>query len=296
MRADMGLRKLSSILIGFTALFSLGLGQSPLHAEPLTASSKIPPLPESRGSGPALGSEQVTPYTVVGEKKFSNYKVEIQQRMTVAKFPRVESMKVRIIPNEGGSVTTFTGTWVNFDPKAFVIDWQGKPLDLDGDGIEDLVLQNYSGGGHCCYNYVIYSLAKPLHKLGDLPMRDCGEKISFEDLNGDKKLELLSCNPDFIYLGDQPYSESPFPPAIYTLKNGQYRRADREFKQVFLDDIQEQREALSKAYRPANVLQIVADYLVLGEEATAWKEFDALYQGADKEKIRQQLLRLVSPR
>lgn len=245
-------------------------------------------LPESAPSGP-VGTEQVTPYTVVKEKQFPNYKVEIQQRMTIAKFPRVESMKARIIPSGGGSVTQYTGVWLNPDPKAFVIGWEGGPLDLDGDGFEDLLLQNYSGGVHCCYNYVIYSLSKPLKKLGDIPMKDCGEKISLDDLNNDKKQEIISCNPDFTYLGDQPYAESPFPPAIYTLKNGQYVRADQEFRQVFLDDIQSQRDALAKTYRSANALQIVADYMVLGDDAQAWKEFDSLYKGPDKEKIRKQL-------
>lgn len=236
------------------------------------------------------GLESVTPYEVVREKKLTNYKVEIQQRKTTGKYPRVESMKARIIPNDGGSVTHYTGTWLTPDPRSFIVGWKGGMLDLDGDGVEDLLLQNYSGGGHCCYNYVIYSLSKPLQKLADLPMKDCGEKIGLEDLNGDKKMEIISCNPDFSYLGDQPYSESPFPPAIYALKGGTYQRADAEFRQVFLSDIQAQRESLAKGYRPANALQIVTDYLILGEDAQAWQEFDTLYQGSDKEKIRQQLM------
>ena len=236
------------------------------------------------------GAEAVTPYQVVREKKLTNYKVEIQQRMTTGKYPRVESMKASIIPNDGSAATQYTGTWLTPDPRSFVIGWKGGLLDLDGDGIEDLLLQNYSGGGHCCYNYVVYSLSKPLKKIADIPMKDCGEKISLEDLNGDKKLELISCNPDFAYLGENPYSESPFPPAIYSLKGGTYQRADREFRQVFLDDIQAQRDALAQGYRPACALQIVTDYLLLGEDAQAWKEFDSLYQGTDKEKVRQQLL------
>jgi len=264
-----------------------------LLLSPLGVRAQAPAAPKPPESAATGGAEEVTPYTVVKQKQFPNYKVEIQQRMTKSKFPRVESMKMRIVPAGGGSVIDYTGTWVNPDPRAFVIGWEGGQLDLDGDGFEDVMIQNYSGGVHCCYNYVIYSLAKPAKKLGDIPMKDCGEKIGLQDLNGDKKLEIVTCNPDFTYLGDQPYSESPFPPAIYTLKDGQYQRADREFRQVFLDDIQAQREALGKGYRPANALQIVADYLMLGEEAQAWKEFDSLYQGADKEKIKQQLMSRV---
>ena len=255
----------------------------------LSGSALADPAKPAESPAPT-GLESVTPYEVVREKKLTNYKVEIQQRKTTGKYPRVESMKARIIPNDGGSVTQYTGTWLTPDPRSFVIGWKGGSLDLDGDGVEDLLLQNYSGGGHCCYNYVIYSLSKPLQKLADLPMKDCGEKIGLEDLNGDKKMEILSCNPDFTYLGDQPYSESPFPPAIYSLKGGTYQRSDAEFRQVFMSDIQAQRDALAQGYRPANALQIVTDYLILGDDVQAWKEFDTLYQGADKEKIRQQLL------
>ncbi len=273
----MGLRKIQFPI--FTILAAL-LGMVFVRYSPVDAQS-LPAEPAKK--------EEVTPWSVVKKKELSNYKIEISQRMTIAKFPRVESMKARIIPKDGGAVTEFEGTWVNPDPKSFLLSWKGGLLDVDGDGVEDLILQNYSGGGHCCYTYTFYSLKTPLKKLGEVEMKDCGEKISLEDLNGDKVPELISCNPDFTYLGELPYSESPFPPAVYILKDGGYKRADRNFKTVFQSDIQAQRDALAKGYRHANALQIVADYLVLGDEASAWKEFEALYQGADKEVIKVEL-------
>jgi hypothetical protein len=129
-------------------------------------------------------------------------------------------------------------------------------------------------------------------------MKDCGEKISLEDLNGDKIPEIITCNPEFTYLGEIPYSESPFPPAIYALRNGEYLRADREFQQVFQNDIHAQRDSLAKAYRPASVLQIVTDYLLLGDEVSAWRELDGLYRGNDKDAVKAELakrLGLKSP-
>ena len=249
------------------------------------ALAQTPPVPEAV---PAA-EQPLTPWTVVQKKALQNYNVEIYQRMTVAKFPRVDSMKVKLIPKSGGNGTEYEGAWINLDPQNFLIGWKGGTLDVDGDGVEDLILQNYSGGGHCCYNYVIYSLKVPPKKLADIAMKDCGEKISLEDLNGDKIPELLSCNPEFAYLGELPYSESPFPPAIYALKDGEYKRVDRDYKKIYQADIQAQRDSLAKAYRPANVLQIVADLLILGEEKDAWKEMDALYRGADKDVIKAEM-------
>ena len=57
--------------------------------------AEVPNIPKMPETAPATGAEQVTPYTVVKKKDFPNYKVEIEQRMTLSKFPRVESMKAR---------------------------------------------------------------------------------------------------------------------------------------------------------------------------------------------------------
>lgn len=246
------------------------------------------PLPESL---PAVSPkpEILGPYTLVRQKVFPNDKVEVLQRSTLGKFPRIESTRVRIVPNDGTAATEIKGTWMTPDPKVFAPTWSGGPIDLDGDGLEDLVLQNYSAGVHCCYNYPLFSLAKPLKKLGNLAMKDCGATIRLEDLNGDKKLEIISCNPDFIYLDKIPFSDSPFPPAIYVLREGGYKRADKEFRQVFLKDIEAQRAELANGYSPAAALQIVADYLILGDDAQAGKEFDALYQGEDKAEMRREI-------
>jgi hypothetical protein len=261
------------------------------------SSAQAPAAPAPTPAG-EVAPQKLTEWTLAKKRELQNYALEIYQRMTVAKFPRIDSMKAVIIPKAGGSRTEYEGTWINSDPKDFLIGWKGGTLDVDSDGTEDLILQNYSGGGHCCYNYVIYSLKTPLKKLADLPMKDCGEKISLEDLNGDKIPEIITCNPEFTYLGEIPYSESPFPPAIYALRNGEYLRADREFQQVFQNDIHAQRDSLAKAYRPASVLQIVTDYLLLGDEVSAWRELDGLYRGNDKDAVKAELakrLGLKSP-
>jgi len=272
----MGLRNLPRLI----AVGLLLAGTNLAWAQPNPSSAPTEEIPQ----------QKVTDWSLAKKKSLPNYNMEIYQRMTVAKFPRVEAMKIKLIPKSGGTPTEIEGTWLSADPANYIIGYKGGALDLDSDGSEDLLLQNYSGGGHCCYNYLIYSLkGNAAKKIADLPMKDCGEKISLEDLNGDKNLEIIACNPDYTYMGELPYSESPFPPAIYSMKNGEYQRADREFRQIFLDDIQSQRDALAKNYRPANVLQIVTDYLILGDATAAWKEFDSLYKGKDKDAVKAEL-------
>jgi len=234
---------------------------------------------------------QLSSWKVVKKKAFPNYNVEILERWMMGKFPRIDSMKARIVPKEGGSVTEFEATWLTPDPREFVVGWkEGQVLDMNGDGLEDLVLRSSTGGAHCCYSYDIFSLAKPLKKLGEVELQDCGEQIVLHDLNGDKKPEIISCDAKFTYLGDLPYAQSPFPPAIYTLGLSGYERADQAFKQVYQEDLARQRQILQQGFKPAAALQIATDYFLMGDEKKGWEEFNALYQGADKEKIRLQLL------
>ncbi len=232
----------------------------------------------------------VSPWKIIRQKSFPNYKVEIEQRFTLGKWPRIESTRARIIPQSGGSVTEVNAVLLTPDPKDYVRDWKGGLLDMDGDSLEDLVLRTSTGGAHCCYTYVIYSLSKPLKKLGEIDMQDCGEKIRLADLNGDGRPEIISCDSRFVYLGNLPYSESPFPPAVWFLGPSGYERADAQFPAVLQTDIAEQQHILKQGDRTSAVLQLVVDYLLLGRPEEAWGVFEKDYQGADKEMIKEQLM------
>lgn len=240
---------------------------------------------------PPVPQGALTSWKLTRSKDYPNYKVEIQERWQMGKYPRVDAMKARIIPKDGSPATEIAGTLLTPDPKEFAADWkQGQVLDLTGDGTEDLMLRISTGGAHCCYSYVVFSLAKELKKIGEVELQDCGEKIRLYDLDGNNKPEILTCDARFTYLGSLPYSESPFPPAIYNLGINGYERVDKAFKQVFQADIDRQRQTLAGGYRPAAALQIVADYLLMGEESKAWEEFEKLYQGQDKEQIKTQMM------
>jgi predicted PurR-regulated permease PerM len=256
-------------------VFLLGVLPSLLQAQ------APPPVPQGA----------LTSWKVVRSKEFPNYKVEIQERWQMGKYPRVDAMKARIAPKDGSPVTELTGTRLTPDPREFAADWkEGQVLDMTGDGVEDLMLRISSGGAHCCYSYVVYSMAKELKKIGEVELLDCGEKIRVYDLDGNGKPEILTCDARFTYLGNLPYSESPFSPAVYNLGLSGFERADKAFKQVYQADIDRQRQTLAASYRPAAALQIVTDYLLMGEEAKAWEEFEKLYQGQDKEQVKLQLM------
>lgn len=224
-------------------------------------------------------------------KNFPNWKVEILSKQNPQKPLGIESSKAIIKDLNGNIKAEIQDVIIEPDPKENISGWvPGTLLDLDKDGLEDLVLKNFSGGAHCCFTYQIYSLGKVLKKLGELKLMDCGENIKLQDLNGDGLWEILTCNAKFTYLKNLPYSQSPFPPQVFGLINGKYVNIDKQNIKIFDEDIAEQKRNLVESYSDSTVIQIVLNYLLSGRESQAWQEFEQLYTSANKEMRKQELI------
>ncbi|MBF0492967.1 MAG: hypothetical protein HQM15_09320 [Deltaproteobacteria bacterium] len=236
-------------------------------------------------------SQPVTTWHLIKKKELPNYRIEIWMKEN-AKLPLgIESSSAKIFNKEGKLLQEVKDLILEPDPKENVEGWSSdKILDLDGDGQEDLLLKGYSGGSHCCYQYHVFSLGKILKKMGTISLKDCGEKIEVKDLNGDKIPEIISCSADFTNFKQIPYSVSPFPPRVFSLKNGSYVQSDQEFPQVYEDDAALQKAQITKeGFDIAKVLQLTLDQLILGKEEQAWKDFDQYYKAANKEKVKAEL-------
>ena len=67
--------------------------------------------------------------------------------------------------------------------------------DINGDGIPDLVVEEFSGGAHCCSSYLIFSLGKEFKKL-TVGEGENLEGFEFRDIDGDNVYELVGNRPD----------------------------------------------------------------------------------------------------
>ena len=65
--------------------------------------------------------------------------------------------------------------------------------DITGDGLADLIVTDWSGGAHCCYSTSAYSLESDgaLRRVLQLATGSC--QTRFEDLDGDQRLEAVTC-------------------------------------------------------------------------------------------------------
>jgi hypothetical protein len=101
------------------------------------------------------------------------------------------------------------------------IESAGK--DITGDHIPDLVVQEYSGGMHCCSQATVLSLGPSLTTLGTIDGAD-GD-IVFEDADGDGIPEVKIGDFRFAYWRDYSFAETPVPDVILAWRNGAYHPA-----------------------------------------------------------------------
>jgi len=246
------------------------------------------PTPSSSPS-----SQPAPAWKLSQEKNYPFYKVQIFVKENSSSPLGIESGKLVISDSQGKVLYQTIGMLFSIDPLKIFSTPPPQPLDLDHDGAEDLLIQNFSGGAHCCYSYQLFSLSKTLKNIGSIKLLDCGEQLKLQDLNQDGTLEILTCNPSFTYLPKIPYSESPFPPMVFKIDQERWVNQDAKYPQVFYADIEERKKELAaNTDNRSDILQIVLDYLLSGHEAEAWKTFDLLTL-SNKEELRQELLKRI---
>lgn len=79
--------------------------------------------------------------------------------------------------------------------------------DLDNDGIQELILEGYSGGAHCCFEIVIIPLLPRMNKIDPIGLNNAS--LSVKDLDGDGESELIMYDDLYSYFESLCYACSP---------------------------------------------------------------------------------------
>ena len=105
--------------------------------------------------------------------------------------------------------------------------------DLDGDDHPEIVLAGWTGGANCCNWLEIYAIEPVARLLYSGSASSCQGEI--EDLDGDGRFEVRSCDPRFAREFCS-FAESPFPPVVYALgEDGRYGLATPRYARYLPD-------------------------------------------------------------
>ena len=189
--------------------------------------------------------------------------------------------------------------------------------DVNGDDKPDVVLETRAAGGKCCYGYYVVSLADP---PGLLRAFSVSVPLTFEDRDGDGKVEISARENAFDSIEGLSTTESPHPLVIFRLKGTTLYYVSPAFWPEYEADIAQARGQISKGElndmlmsempdaKPAPpdqrdpkdekylrirglVLQIALDYLYGGRGQQAWDTIYEMWRENDRRRIRQVILK-----
>lgn len=163
--------------------------------------------------------------------------------------------------------------------------------DITGNGIPNLILEEYSGGAHCCLTYYIFELDPQdgLRPIATIYGWHSG--VRFEDLDGDGRVECILNDWTFEYWNTD-YASSPAPEVILQFRGGRYvLAAEWMFKpppdeSAFAALVAEVRgkERWSYGSAPVAYWSSMLDLIYTGHTSLAWEFADAAWSTDETEK------------
>lgn len=150
--------------------------------------------------------------------------------------------------------------------------------DITGDGVPDVVVEQFSGGMHCCTQSTVLGLGPALHDYGTINGAD-GE-VEFEDADGDGVLEARIGDWRFAYWREYAFVETQVPDVILHLTPEGYRPACDLMREpapdsaALADKARELSDGWTTGDPPAELWGYAVELVYQGHAGLAWHFLD----------------------
>jgi len=162
--------------------------------------------------------------------------------------------------------------------------------DITGDGRPDLVVSEYTGGAHCCYQVHVFEIGDQFRYIQTIDAQD-SDLADFENVDGDPALELPMVDWTFAYWR-AGFLESPAPRVVLKYDGSRYAMAPNlmrkpplsqdEFVQVATEIAASLEAELAEQREPGNRLaQRMLDLIYSGNMEQAWELADLSWPKGD---------------
>jgi len=150
--------------------------------------------------------------------------------------------------------------------------------DITGDGVPDVIVEQFSGGMHCCTQSTVLGLGSAVHDYGTINGAD-GE-VEFEDTDGDGVLEVRIGDWRFAYWREYAFVETQVPDIILHFTPEGYRpacdlmRGQPPDSAALTDKARELSDGWTSGDPPAELWGYAVELVYQGHASLAWRFLD----------------------
>jgi len=216
----------------------------------------------------------------------------------VRKFERKQGFGWNVlVEKEGRPLAIFTRGGQHPDMSRFGL------FSFLGENTKELLIEQYSGGAHCCWFYWIYRLVPNFDAVYESwKYEKVGGPLDPVDANNDGVYEFTQRIYTFDYFDRLSHAYSPFPKIIfaYDREKGEYLPANHIYPDYILEEVWDnitKVRQLNARISPATyedkrgeylslVLKVLTTFIYAGYEKLGWFFFESEYRLPDKEIIK----------
>jgi hypothetical protein len=157
--------------------------------------------------------------------------------------------------------------------------------DVNADGVDDAIVRYFTGGAHCCFEYLVFSEAPEGIHLDDWFSIGNATVADVVDLDGDGVPELQTRDDRLAYFPDLCYACSPFLPLVLCRSaQAAYYDCTPQFPQLLESSAQAFEGQLRKAIQEqlgeyetrSSALGLLASHLRMGLALEGWSSVEGL--------------------